>query len=68
MSRFVISREYGELVQGLRETERQLRASIKVNSEGRVVASPALAQERADWIETMKRCPMFVAQVAAYGR
>lgn len=54
---FVISAEYGELIDGYNATNEQLGIAVR---NCRFAEIPALVQERAAWREVMDRCPMFV--------
>lgn len=57
MSRYVISPEYGELLEGYAATNEELGIAVRNCRFGQI---PALVQERAAWVEVMRRCPMFV--------
>lgn len=54
---YVISAEYGELLEGYAETNEALGIAVR---NCRFAEIPALVQERAAWVEVMARCPMFV--------
>lgn len=54
---FVISAEFGELLDGYNATNEELGIAVR---NCRFDAIPALVQERAAWVEVMHRCPMFV--------
>lgn len=62
MSDFVISREYGELIEGHNRTMRDLLPLLSIpepNAHQREQLE-MLHAERAEWIACMRRCPMFV--------
>lgn len=61
---FVISAEYGELLDGYNVTQDELSTLVRIpwvlwsgSAEERF---SMLLQERAEWQAAMKRCPMFV--------
>lgn len=62
MSPFTISREYGELIEGWRETRRLQQLAILAQDENE---TSRLAQESRDWADVMRRCPMFVRGFSA---
>lgn len=54
---YVISAEYGELLDGYNATNEELGIAVR---NARFAEIPALVRERAAWVEVMQRCPMFV--------
>lgn len=57
---YVISHAFGQLVEGLQSTQRDLAASILTSPSGE--ASPALLRERSEWCDLMRACPMFLQE------
>lgn len=60
--RYEISAAYGQLIEGLQSTQRDLAASILTSPTGD--AAPSLLRERQEWIGLMRACPMFVKERA----
>lgn len=62
MSRFVISRQYGELLEGYQSSQAALSRALQAQSTGIQNQAEVLLHrhERDQWIELMHRCPVFV--------
>lgn len=64
MSAFVVSRAYGELIEGYNRTQDELSRLINSGHFPRSCAeeeqAAMLFEERAEWLVCMRRCPIFV--------
>lgn len=63
MTRYVISREYGALVEGYQASQEALQRAIQWMGTGIACAAEVAlhAHERGQWVECMRACPVFVA-------
>ena len=62
MSDFVISRQYGELIEGYQSSQVALSRALQAQSTGIQNQAEVLLHlhERDQWIEVMRRCLVFV--------
>lgn len=60
--RFVLTYQYGELVEGWQETRERMARAILRQDRAEVAKC---SQEIRDWSDLMQRCPMFVHGVDA---
>lgn len=63
MTRYVISLQYGELVEGYQAAQASLLQAIQSMGTGIACAAEVAlyARERDQWVEVMRRCQVFVA-------
>lgn len=63
---FVIYAAYGQLVDGYNATNAELLLFLALPSltQAQRERADMLLQERNEWRECMRRCPMFVAEVS----
>lgn len=69
MTRYVISKTFGQLIEGYNRTNAELSALVLIPSPSAAQRERAhmLLQERSEWREVMDRCPMFLDEEVRHG-
>ncbi len=57
MSRLVVTREYGELIEGVQDTQAHMALAILADDQASIAR---YSQEMREWRACMDVCPMFV--------